>query len=89
MIFENKRKSQECQGLEFNKIKLASVEHHTKNLYSDYGVNVMEGKILTEFILKLDQFKSENKREATKVLGFLGDVGGFAAAVEGVFSLIG
>ena len=49
----------------------------------------MEGKILTEFILKLDQFKSENKREATKVLGFLGDVGGFAAAVEGVFSLIG
>ena len=50
---------------------------------------MVEGKILTEFILKLDQFKTENKRDATKVLGFLGDVGGFAAAIELVFSVIG
>ena len=50
---------------------------------------MVEGKILAEFILKLDQFKSDNKRTATKILEFLGDVGGFAGAIEGVFALLG
>ena len=58
-------------------------------MYDDYGELVVDGKILTEFILKLDQFKSANKRESAKVLDFLGDVGGFAAAIEGVFVVFG
>jgi hypothetical protein len=42
-----------------------------------------------ELELKYDTLVGTNKRSATKVFDYLGDVGGFAAAFEGVFSVIG
>lgn len=58
-------------------------------LYDDYGRNVVKGKILFELTLIVDTFKTETERKATKVFDFLGDVGGFAAAFQGILSVIG
>ena len=79
----------ECSGQRFQKVKFSGQETGTKKLYDDYGSDVVAGKILYEIELKLDTFISINQRSATKVFDYLGDVGGFAAAFEGVFSVIG
>jgi len=50
---------------------------------------VVKGKILFELVLKLDTEKSQSKRVADKVFDFLGVVGGFSAAFEGILSIVG
>ena len=50
-------------------------------LYNDYGRSVVKGKIFMEIELKLDTFKTLNSRSSTKVLEYLGLIGGLAGAV--------
>ena len=42
-----------------------------------------------ELELKVDTFKAISRRDATKVLEYLGLIGGLAGALEGVFAVIG
>ena len=49
----------------------------------------MKGKILFELELKVDTFKANSRRDATKVLEYLGLIGGLAGALEGVFAVLG
>ena len=78
--FFSEQKDKDCGGEEFEMIKYGSQLTSNKNLYDDYGRNVVKGKILFEIVFKFDTFKTINQRDATKVFDFLGDVGGFAAA---------
>ena len=82
-------KSTDCGGQNFDKVKFSGQEASTKMIYDDYGENVVKGKILFELEMKLDTFISTNQRKATEVFDYLGVVGGFAAAFEGVLSFIG
>ena len=73
----------------FQKVKYSGEKASSKQLYDNYGKNVVKGKILFELVLKLDTEKSQSKRVADKVFDFLGVVGGFAAAFEGILSIVG
>ena len=82
-------RSNDCSGQNFDKVKFSGQKASTKMIYDDYGENVVKGKILFELELKLDTFISISQRKAIKVFDYLGVVGGFAAAFEGVLSVIG
>ena len=58
-------------------------------IYEDYGRSVIKGKILFELELKIDTFKATSRRDATKVLEYLGLIGGLAGVIEGVFASMG
>lgn len=82
---------QECDHDEsrFVKLKYAGVKSY-EHKYSDfYEEGVITDRILTEFILKMNSYKSTQKRESTQFLDFLGDIGGFEGAIEMIFVVIG
>lgn len=79
----------DCGGKSFQKMKFSTQTPGTKLLYDDYGRNVVKGKIFFELTIKVDTFKTETERKATKVFDYLGDVGGFAAAFQGILAVIG
>ena len=59
-------------------------------IYSDeYEFGLIDDKILYEIVLGQDLFKSESFRSSTKILDFLGDIGGFYATVDIMLFLFG
>ena len=83
-------KQKTCDGKLFdNKIKYSKQRKFEKNLLDDYGRSVVENRIMYEFMLQLDPFKSNNQRSATQVYDYLGDVGGFQAAFQTIFATFG
>ena len=83
------KEDEKCDTDAYSKIKFSEQVKSKKQLFDEYGRNVAKGKILFELVLKLDTFKSETRREATKVFDYLGLVGGFYAALEGILWVIG
>ena len=55
----------------------------------DYEEDEIEGKILLEMSLSLDQFKTETVRKSTDILEMIGDVGGFQGAFVILTALVG
>ena len=47
-----------------------------------YEEGVITDRILTEFILKMDSYKSTSKRASPQFLDFLGAIGGFRNALN-------
>ena len=55
----------------------------------DYIEGEIDGRILLEMTLSLDQFKTETVRQSTDVLEMIGDVGGFLGAFTMFIAVIG
>ena len=55
----------------------------------DYQEDEIEGKILLEMSLSLDQFKTETVRKSTDILEMIGDVGGFLGAFTMLIAVVG
>ena len=73
----------------FVKLKYAKIET-TYHKYSEfYEEGIIGDRILTEFILKMDQQKSTTKRNSTQFLDFLGSIGGFKGALNMFFMVLG
>lgn len=87
--FFTQKQDENCEVDPFNKIKYGNQVNSHKQLYDEYGKNVVQGKIMFELVLKIDTFKTATTRDATKVFDYLGLVGGFAAAFEGILSVVG
>ena len=81
---------QECDDeSRFVKLKYAGVKGYDHKYSEFYEEGVITDRILTEFILKMNSYKSTQKRESTQFLDFLGDIGGFEGAIEMIFVVIG
>ena len=85
--FENTQS--DCGGAEFNTIKYSSQKYEGKKLEDDYEEDEIEGKILLEMSLSLDQFKTETVRQSTDILEMIGDVGGFQGAFIMLTAIVG
>ena len=81
---------QDCdEESRFVKLKYAGVDTADHKYSEFYEEGVITDRILTEFILKMDSYKSTQQRQSTQFLDFLGDIGGFEGAIEMIFVVIG
>lgn len=60
-----------------------------KALRNDYDFGEVDGRILLELSISLDQFKTETVRQTTDILSMIGDVGGFMGAFTMLISVVG
>lgn len=70
-------------------MKYSAAKSHTHNYDQFYEANVLDDRILTHFVFKLDTYKTTQQRDSTLFLSFLGKIGGLAAALWIIFGLIG
>ena len=80
---------QDCDAQQFMKLKFARSETKSKHYKDYYEEGVILDQILGEISLTLDSFKTETKRESTQILDYLGDIGGFEAAIQMFFVIVG
>ena len=80
---------QDCDAQQFMKLKFARNEAKLKYYKDYYEEDVIEDQILGEISLTLDSFKTETKRGSTEILDYLGDIGGFVAAIQMFFVIVG
>lgn len=60
-----------------------------KILRNDYELGEVDGRILLELTITLDQFRTETSRQTTNILSMIGDVGGFTGAFTMFISVVG
>lgn len=80
---------QSCSSHSFMKLKYSKHGAKTKSYIDNYDEGVITDQILGEITLNLDSYKTETQRESTQVLDLLGDIGGFEAAIQMIFVLVG
>ena len=73
----------------FTKLKFEKVQAKNKIFDQYYEPLVIDQRILTEFILKLDKYTTRQTRSSTQLLGFLSKVGGLAACLQLMFGAVG
>ena len=71
-----------CEGHTFEKLKYQRHHGLDANYADNYEEGVIEGKLLLEIEFKLDSFKTISQRSSPGFLDFLGDIGGFYAALD-------
>lgn len=69
----------------FFKLKYAQTSTVDRLYSASYDEGVVEDRILTEFILKMNSYKTTTKRKSTQFLDFLGSIGGFGRALNVFF----
>jgi len=81
-----------CKSKFFKKVKYSSLQEATRK-YSDYYDTKLfssnEDIILLQITVMQDSVKTINNRSSTKILDFIGDVGGFQQAMLMLFYMIG
>lgn len=69
----------------FFKLKYAQTSTFDRLYSAYYDEGVVEDRILTEFILNMNSYKTTTKRISTQFLDFLGSIGGFKGALNMFF----
>lgn len=81
---------QPCKKEEhFAKLKYEKTEAKNKIFDQYFEPLVIDQRILTEFVLKLDKYTTRQTRSSTQLLGFLSKVGGLAACLSLMFGAVG
>jgi len=86
---EYESSSSGCDGASFSTIKYQNQKHDVKLLLDDYMVSDIQGKILLEMTLNLEQFETESSRSTMNLLAMLGNAGGFVGAFNKYVGMLG
>lgn len=80
---------QECDNIQFWRLKYADNTKDVKVTDDYYEPQNMEDIILQELILTVDPFKTLCNRVSTQVLDYMGDLGGFTDAIFMLLAIFG